>query len=189
MPNTYSIELSKEQLDTLKSLCPKGSALQQALQIASITRPTPPAIKTFRAACSFADNYSVNRLKEVYQWVERLQSNAGRLLREWSGDDLLFSTILVNPAYPFTSTFDACEFARWYELAYDRVILLAFIKLLSEAERHQIEQQLHTIPDECDLRQSISFACDRLEEAGQCDVPNAWRTIAFKTTGDEEGWI
>ena len=189
MPTNYTVELTKEQLDTLKSLCPKGSALQHSLQMAAIAAPIPLSVKTWRAACNFADNYTVNRLKEVIQWVERIQGNAERLLQAWNSDELLFNTSLANPAYPFAFSFDECEFKRWRELAGDRIVLLLFIKQLNETERHNIEQHLHDIPDEMDLRQSISHACDQLEAAHMHDVPRAWREITFKTTGDEEGWI
>lgn len=188
MPANFSVELTKEELETLKSLCPKGSALQHSLQMATIAAPIPLSVKTWKAACNFADNYSTNSIKEPLSWVERLKSNADRLLREWNGNELLYNTILANPAYPFAFSFDECEFGRWYELASDRVTLLVFIKQLSESERRSIEQYLRDIPDEMDLRQSISYACDRLEEAGQPDVPNTWRETEFKTTGDEEGW-
>lgn len=189
MPTNYIVELTKEQLDTLKSLCPKGSALQRPLQMAAIAAPTPFSVKTWRAACSFADNYTVNRLKETLQWAERFQYNAERLLSALNGDELLFNTILANPAYPFAFSFDECEFKCWREFASDRVTLLLFIKQLNEAERYNIEQELYAIPDELDLRQSISHACDQLEAAHKPDVPRMWREIEFKTTGDEEGWI
>lgn len=189
MPTNYTVELTKEQLETLKSLCPKGSALQHSLQMATIAAPIPLSVKTWRAACNFADNYTVNSIKEPLSWVERLKSNADRLLREWNSNELLYNTILANPAYPFAFSFDECEFSRWYELASDRVILLVFIKQLSESERRSIEQPLYDIPDELDLRQSISYACDQLEAAHKPDVPRVWREMTFKTTGDEEGWI
>lgn len=189
MPTNYSVELTKEQLEMLKNLCPKGSALQRSLQLASIAKPMPPSIKTFRAACNFADNYSTNSIKEPLSWVERIKSNADRLLHAWNGDELLYATILTNRAYPFALSLDECEFSRWYELASDRIMLLLFIKQLNESERRSIEQYLHDIPDEMDLRQSISYACDQLEAAHVPDVPRAWREVTFKTTGDEEGWI
>lgn len=189
MPTNYSVELTKEQLETLKSLCPKGSALQRSLQMATIAAPIPLSVKTWRAACNFADNYTVNRLKETLQGVERIRHNAERLLYAWNSDELLFNTILANPAYPFAFSFDECEFSRWHELASDRVTLLLFIKQLSEGERYSLEQPLYDIPDELDLRQSISYACDQLEAAHKPDVPRMWRATEFKTTGDEEGWI
>ena len=58
MPANFSVELTKEELETLKSLCPKGSALQRSLQMATIAAPIPLSVKTWRAACNFADNYS-----------------------------------------------------------------------------------------------------------------------------------
>ena len=189
MSTNFSVELTKEQLETLKSLCPKGSALQRSLQMATIAKPIPPSIKTFRAACNFADNYSTNSIKEPLSWVERLKSNAERLLHQWNGNELLYNTILANPAYPFASSFDECEFTRWFELADDRVTLLLFIKQLNENERRSIEQHLHDIPDELDLRQAISYACDKLEADNMPDVPQLWHADTFKTTGDEEGWI
>lgn len=189
MPTNYSVELTKEELETLKSLCPKGSALQRSLQMATIAAPIPLSVKTWRAACNFADNYSASSIKEPLSWVERLKSNADRLLREWNGNELLYNTILANPAYPFAFSFDECEFGRWCELASDRVTLLLFIRQLSESERRSIEQYLHDIPDEVDLRQSISYACDKLDAAHKHEVPQVWREIEFKTTGDEEGWI
>lgn len=189
MPVNYSVELTKEELETLKSLCPRGSALQRSLQMATIAAPIPLSVKTWRAACNFADNYTVNRLKETLQGVERIRHNAERLLSAWNSDELLFNTILANPAYPFTFSFDDCEFIRWHELASDRVTLLVFIKQLSEGERYSLEQLLYDIPDELDLRQSISYACDQLEAAHKPDVPRMWRATTFKTTGDEEGWI
>lgn len=189
MSTNFSVELTKEELETLKSLCPKGSALQRSLQMAAISAPIPISVRTFRAACNFADNYSTNRLKEPLAWVDRLKSNADRLLREWNNDELLCNIILANPAYPFAFSFDECEFNRWYELASDRVMLLVFIKQLNEGERHDIEMQLYDIPEELDLRQAISYACDRLDAAHKHEVPQVWREITFKTTGDEEGWI
>lgn len=189
MPANFSVELTKEELETLKSLCPKGSALQRSLQMATIAAPITLSVKTWRAACNFADNYSTNSIKEPLSWVERLKSNAERLLHQWNGNELLYNTILANPAYPFAFSFDECEFSRWYELASDRVTLLLFIKQLDESERRSIEQRLRDIPDELDLRQSISYACDQLEAAHMPDVPRAWRETTFKTTGDEEGWI
>lgn len=189
MPTNFSVELTKEELETLKSLCPKGSALQRSLQMATIAAPVPLSVKTWRAACNFADNYSTNSIKEPLSWVERLKSNAERLLHQWNGNELLYNTILANPAYPFAFSFDECEFNRWYELASDRITLLLFIKQLDESERRSIEQYLRDIPDELDLRQAISYACDQLEAAHMPDVPRAWRETTFKTTGDEEGWI
>ena len=189
MATNYSVELTKEQLETLKSLCPKGSALRRSLQMAVIAAPIPLSVKTWSAACNFADNYTVNHLKETIQWAERLQYNAERLLKSWNSDELLFNAILSNPAYPFAFSFDECAFKRWQERASDRVALLLFIKQLNETERHNIEQHLYDIPDEMDLRQSISHACDQLEAAHMHGVPCVWREIEFKTTGDEEGWI
>lgn len=189
MPTNYSVELSKEQLETLKSLCPKGSALRRSLQMASIATPIPLSVKTWRAACNFADNYSTNSIKEPLSWAGRLKSNADHLLQWWNSNELLYSTILANPAYPFVFSFDDCEVNRWYELASDRATLLVFIKQLSEDERRSIEQHLHDIPNELDLRQAISYACDKLEADNMPDVPRVWRETKFKTTGDEEGWI
>lgn len=189
MSTNYSVELTKEELDTLKSLCPKGSALRHSLQMASIATPIPLSVKTWRAACNFADNYSTNSIKEPLTWAERLKSNADRLLYMWNGNELLYNTILANPAYPFAFSFDECEFSRWFELASDHVTLLLFIKALNENERRSIEQYLHDIPDELDLRQAISYACDKLEADNMPDVPQLWHADTFKTTGDEEGWI
>ena len=189
MPTIFSVELTKEELETLKSLCPKGSALRRSLQMATIAAPIPLSVKTWRAACNFADNYSTSSIKEPLSWAGRLKSNAGRLLRAWNDNELLYNTILANPAYPFAFSFDECEFSSWYGLASDRVTLLLFIKQLSESERRSIEQHLHDIPDEMDLRQAISYACDQLEAAHKPDVPQLWRETEFKTIGDEEGWI
>lgn len=189
MSTNYSVELTKEELETLKSLCLKGSALQRSLQMASIAKPIPPSIKMFRAACNFADNYSTNSIKEPLTWAERLKSNADRLLHMWNSNELLYSTILANPAYPFAFSLDACEFNRWYELASDRITLLLFIKALNENERRSVEQYLRDIPDELDLRQAISYACDKLEAHNMPDVPQLWHADTYKTTGDEEGWI
>ena len=189
MPTNYSVELTKEQLEMLKNLCPKGSALQRSLQMAVIAAPIPLSVKAFRNACSLADSYSVNRLKEPQQLVERIKSAAERLQREWDDDELLFNTLLANPLYPFALPFDECPFKSWYEITSNRAMLLVFIKQLNEKERHDIEQQLHDIPDEIDLRQAISYACDRLDDKQMHDVPNCWRSIEFKPIGDEEGWI
>lgn len=73
MPTNYSVELTKEELVILKSLCPKGSALQRSLQMATIAAPIPLSVKIWRAACNFADNYSTNSIKEPLSWAERLQ--------------------------------------------------------------------------------------------------------------------
>lgn len=189
MPTNFSVELTKEELETLKSLCPKGSALQHSLQMATIAAPIPLSVKTWRAACNFADNYSTNSIKEPLSWAERLKSSADRLLHQWNSNELLYNTILANPAYPFAFSFDECAFSSWFELASDRVTLLLFIKHLNESERRSIEQHLHDIPDELDLRQAISYACDQLDAAHMHDVPQMWRAVIFKTTGDEEGWI
>ena len=189
MPTNFSVELTKEELETLKSLCPKGSALQRSLQMATIAAPIPLSVKTWRAACNFADNYSTNSSKEPLSWAERLKSSADRLLHQWNSNELLYNTILANPAYPFAFSFDECAFSSWFELASDRVTLLLFIKHLNESERRSIEQHLHDIPDELDLRQSISYACDKLEAANMSEVPCMWHAVTFKTTGDEEGWI
>lgn len=189
MPANFSVELTKEELETLKSLCPKGSTLRRSLQMATIATPIPLSVKTWRAACNFADNYSAESIKEPLAWAGRLKSNADRLLQWWNSNELLYNTLLANPAYPFAFSFDECEFNRWYELASDRITLLLFIKQLNENERRSIEQHLHDVPDEMDLRQSISYACDKLEADNMPDVPQLWRAIIFKTTGDEEGWI
>lgn len=189
MSTNFSVELTKEELETLKSLCPKGSALQRSLQMATIAAPIPLSVKTWRAACNFADNYSTNSIKEPLSWAERLKSSADRLLHQWNSNELLYNTILANPAYPFAFSFDECAFSSWFELASDRVTLLLFIKHLNESERRSIEQHLHDIPDELDLRQSISYACDKLEAANMSEVPCMWHAVIFKTTGDEEGWI
>lgn len=188
MEPTYTVTLTYEELKTLKSLCPRNSRTEAALDMAIFTSPVPASVATWRKACAIADNFSTNILKEPAEKLERWLRWVDGFLSAWEKDSYLYNLLLSGDAYPFSKSFDEVNFAKWYHLAYDRSRLLIFIKQLSESERRVIEETLRSIPDETDLRQAISYACDRLDERHVSGIPGLWKEIEFKTT-DEEDWL
>lgn len=189
MEPTYTVTLTYEELKTLRSLCPRNSRTEEALDMAVFAAPVPKSVDTWRKACAIANSFSTEHLKEPAERLERWLRLVDNLLSAWDRDSYLYNLLLSGEAYPFSKSFDEVNFVRWYQVAYDRARVLAFIRQLSESERREIEEKLRSIPDETDLRQAISYACDRIAEQPSSTIPNTWNDIKFKTTGDNEEWV
>lgn len=188
MDANYTVKLTYEELTILKSLCSRNSRTEAALNMAVLAAPVPKSVETWRSACAVADGYSATHLKEPADKLERWVRWVDNLRRDWDQANYLYNLLLSGAAYPFRAAFDDVDIKRWYQLAYDRARVLIFIKQLDATERKNIEDLLHNIPDESDLRKAISFACERLEAQHCVDVPRLWREIEFKTT-DTEDWL
>lgn len=189
MADMYTVTLTYAELKTLRSLCPRNSRTEEALDMAVFAAPVPASIAIWRKACAIANNFSTEHLKEPAEKLERWLRQVDNFKAAWDKDSYLYNLMLSGDAYPFSKSFDEVDFARWYQIAYDRARVLVFIRQLNESERCEIEEKLRSIPDETDLRQAISYACDRLAERPISDIPRIWNEITFKTTGDNEEWV